>query len=73
MTYISSLYPPVSYYIQIHRLIEVSCRLHSPPLPRIDYQLIAMLQHPLAMTRRQQRPPQVQLDLQPAYHLQNPP
>ena len=34
-------------------------------MPRIDYQLIAMLQHPLAMTRRQQQRPQVQLGLQP--------
>jgi hypothetical protein len=51
--YLRSIYPPKPKYSA--RLTETSRGLHSPPLPRIDYQLIAMLQHPFVMTRQQQR------------------
>ena len=51
--YLPSTYPPKPKYAA--RLTETSRGLHSPPLPQIDYQLIAMLQHPLVMTRPQQR------------------
>lgn len=47
------IYPPKPKYSA--RLTETSRGLRSPPLPRIDYQLIAMLKHPLVMTRQQQR------------------